>query len=88
MRMFTHWIDTPPCWIVRPVIVAQKVAWVRESVGEQFDALTLNILVTAVAITNNRRQAAGEMVRESGMPEIIEELQARREMYGFSHIVV
>ena len=28
------------------------------------------------------------MVRESGISEIIEELQARREMYGFSYIVV
>jgi alkanesulfonate monooxygenase SsuD/methylene tetrahydromethanopterin reductase-like flavin-dependent oxidoreductase (luciferase family) len=88
---------------------SQKVAWVREAAGERLDALTLNILVPAVAITEHRRQAAEEMLRRTGIPEsvmtveqalaspsllygtvdqIVEDLQVRRETYGFSYIVV
>ena len=88
---------------------AQKVTWVRQAAGVRFDALTLNILVPLVAVTDKRRQAAEEMLRKYNVPEnvlnveqvldspsaligtvdqIVEDLQARRERYGFSYIVV
>lgn len=88
---------------------AQKVAWVRQAAGVRFDTLTLNILVPLVAVTDKRRQAADQMLRQYNVPEnvlnveqvlespsaligtvdqIVEDLQARRERYGFSYIVV
>jgi probable F420-dependent oxidoreductase len=88
---------------------AQKVAWVREAAGDRFQALELNLLVPLVAITDNQRGTAEQLLRKWGIPaealnveqvlespsallgsvdQIIETLQARRERYGFSYIVV
>jgi probable F420-dependent oxidoreductase len=88
---------------------AQKVAWVREAAGDRFQALELNLLVPLIAVANNQRQAAEQLLRHWGIPaetfsveqvlespsallgsvdQIVETLQARRERYGFSYIVV
>src|SRR5689334_14735 len=37
---------------------AQKIAWVRQTAGERFDDLELNVLVAEVIITEDREQAA------------------------------
>jgi len=44
--------------------VAQKVEWVRQAAGEQFDALELNLLVSLVAVTEDRRQTAEHYIHE------------------------
>src|SRR6266545_718304 len=47
---------------------AQKLVWVHEAAGERFDALELNLLVPVVAITDNQRSAAEQMLRHWGIP--------------------
>ena len=82
--------------------VARKIDWVRAAAGERFDRLELNIGVTGVAITDDRRGAAQEFAARSGgdeeraldspfmligsVEQIVEDLQARRERYGVSYI--
>ena len=44
--------------------LAQKVEWIRQAAVERFDTLELNLLVSAVKITADRRQAAEELIRE------------------------
>lgn len=44
--------------------LARKVAWVRQAAGERFASLELNLLASAVVLTEDRRQAAEERVRE------------------------
>jgi probable F420-dependent oxidoreductase len=46
---------------------AQKVAWVREAAGEHFQALELNLLVPLIAMTNNQRQGAEQLLRHWGI---------------------
>lgn len=82
----------------------RKVGWVREAAGERWDDLELNVLVFAAAVTDDRAGMADllapmfsstpEEVLESPhviagtVEEIAETLQARRERWGFSYIVV
>lgn len=57
--------------------LAQKVEWVRQAAGERFAAVELNLLVAAVIITQDQRQAAEQYIREKGRPETtIEQLLA------------
>ncbi len=44
--------------------LARKVEWVRQVAGERFDALELNLLVSLVAVTDDRRQTAEHYIRE------------------------
>jgi probable F420-dependent oxidoreductase len=44
--------------------LAQKVEWVRQAAGERFEALELNLLVSLVAITDDRRRTAEHYIRE------------------------
>ena len=44
--------------------LAQKVEWVRQAAGARFDALELNLLVSLVAITDDRRKTAAHYIRE------------------------
>jgi len=46
--------------------IAQKVEWVRQAVGERFDALEFNFLMRTVIIAEDRQQAAEEYIRERG----------------------
>ena len=48
-----------------PESVAQKLAWVRQGAGERFDALELS-LVPSFILTDDRRQAAEQYIREHG----------------------
>lgn len=47
--------------------LTQKVAWVREAAGERYDALELNFLATYVGISDNRLQAAEQLIREKAV---------------------
>jgi alkanesulfonate monooxygenase SsuD/methylene tetrahydromethanopterin reductase-like flavin-dependent oxidoreductase (luciferase family) len=44
--------------------LARKIAWVRAAAGERFAAIELNLLVSAVIITDDRQRAAEERVAE------------------------
>lgn len=83
---------------------AQKIEWIREAAGERLKQLELSCKLFQVVITENRNQAAQKVGSRFGLSEaqalssvqllfgtvdhIVEELWARREMYGFSYIVV
>ncbi|HEY0757364.1 MAG TPA: TIGR03621 family F420-dependent LLM class oxidoreductase [Ktedonobacteraceae bacterium] len=47
--------------------MAQKVAWVRQAAGERFAAVELNILLSAVIITQDQQQAAEQYMRARGL---------------------
>jgi len=47
---------------------AEKIKWVQEAAGDRFDQLELNILVARVVITEDRRQAAEEVLANMTTP--------------------
>lgn len=83
---------------------AQKVAWVREAAGDRFDDLELSTAVFMVSVTDDRDTVAGNIGSAFGLDaeqalgmlqvligteqQMIDELRARRDRYGISHIVV
>jgi probable F420-dependent oxidoreductase len=82
---------------------ADKVQWVREAAGDRLKRLELGVPVFVAEITDNRLRAAEQMSPTYGLtPEgmlgsphflvgsidgIVEELERRREEYGFSYII-
>ncbi len=82
----------------------EKVGWVRESAGERFDDIELQVRAFFVIVTDDRRGMAETMAPALGLTaeqalnsplglvgtvdEITETLIERRERYGFSYIVV
>jgi probable F420-dependent oxidoreductase len=85
----------------------EKLQWIRDAAGDRFDRLELNILVGRVVFTEDRKQAAEEIVAGITAPgytaelllgspaalfgtvdEIVTEIQARRERWGFSYVTV
>ena len=84
--------------------VDQKVAWVREAAGDRFASLEINLLVQAVAVTDERAPAIEGLVKRfEATPEVVESspfvfvgsvdrisetLRERRERYGISYWVV
>jgi probable F420-dependent oxidoreductase len=83
---------------------ARKIAWIEEAAGERFAELELNMVVGDVVATDDRQAAAERLARQYGVTadeildsplvligtaeEMAEQLQERRERYGFSYIVV
>ena len=83
---------------------ARKAAWVREAAGSRFDALELNVYVYAVEATDDRQAAAQRLADAfdlstdeviasphaliGSVEGMVEELRARRERYGISHVTV
>jgi probable F420-dependent oxidoreductase len=84
--------------------VDDKVAWVREAAGDRFASLELNLLVQAVAVTDDRAAAIEPLMRRfettaevvesspfvfvGSVDRISETLRERRERYGISYWVV
>jgi probable F420-dependent oxidoreductase len=82
----------------------RKLAWVREAAGDRFDDLELNCLVLATLVTDDRDGTAAMMGNMFGLDaagalevphaligtidEIVETLQARRDRWGMSYVVV
>ena len=80
----------------------ERVGWVREAAGTRFPELELNLTSQAV-VTDDRAAVAARFAGRFGLPideapasplilvgsveQIGEDLQARREAYGFSYIV-
>lgn len=84
--------------------VTEQVGWIREAAGDRFDQLELNVLVFLVAVTPDRQAVAAAIGGRYGAPptevlaspyvlagtidEIVDDLQARRERFGISYIVI
>jgi probable F420-dependent oxidoreductase len=84
--------------------VDQKLAWVREAAGDRFDSIELNVRAFMVTVTDDRDGAVAgvaamlgvepSFIAESpfaliGTPaQIIDDLLARRERWGFSYVIV
>ena len=63
---------------ISPEATARKVAWVREAAGERFAAPELHMLAPFVAVTDEPRQAAAEMLQAWGIADgmSVDELMA------------
>lgn len=48
--------------------IARKVEWIRQAAGDRFASIELNLLVSDIVITENRRQAAEHYMRERARP--------------------
>jgi len=82
----------------------EKVAWIKEGAGERFPAIELSVTVFVANVTDDRISVAEAMAAglqsEPGeiletphfligtVEQIIEDLQARRERYGISYVIV
>lgn len=81
-----------------------KIGWIREGAGERFDDIELEIGIYFGAVTDRQTKTAEAMGRELGMnldtflafPHALvgsidymcEELERRRELYGFSYVSI
>ncbi|HIG25465.1 MAG TPA: TIGR03621 family F420-dependent LLM class oxidoreductase [Acidimicrobiia bacterium] len=89
---------------VSPERFDQKMAWVKEAAGDRYDDLEFSVLVFSTQVTDDRAAAVTGMAElfhfeEKQIEEtpalligstnqIIEQLQANRERWGFNYIVV
>jgi nucleoside phosphorylase len=80
------------------------LAWIREAAGDRFERLELQVLTFLVQVVPDRDEAIERLAgllavtaeQVAGSPialvgttdQIIETLRHRRELYGFSYIVV
>jgi len=103
-RVETHMNDTLDMTDAMSEALAQKVEWVRQSAGDHFFKLELNIVVLDVVVTPNRQLGAEQLATRYGVKsgqvltsphfligsvdQICQDIWARREQYGFSYIVV
>jgi probable F420-dependent oxidoreductase len=87
-----------------PEATAQKIDWIRAGAGDRFDDIELSVTVFMAAIVDNREEFAGMVAQGFGLSaeqglsiphfcvgtesQIIEDLQRRRDEYGFSYIVI
>ncbi|MDH3682817.1 MAG: TIGR03621 family F420-dependent LLM class oxidoreductase [Acidimicrobiia bacterium] len=82
----------------------EKLGWLRDAAGDRFDDLELQLLVITTTVTDDWASAAEEVGSQFGLTaeatidkpwllvgstgKIIETLQAHRERWGFSYIVL
>ena len=82
----------------------EKIGWIREAAGARFDDIELNVTVFAAIVTDDRATLAERLAPRfgttpAGLPEaphvllgsvdqIAEDLQRRRELFGFSYVVI
>jgi probable F420-dependent oxidoreductase len=82
---------------------AEKIGWIREAAGPRFDDIELNVTVFAAIVTDDRAGMAERIAPRFGVApaelpdtphvvlgnvdEIAEDLQRRREKFGFSYVV-
>ena len=81
---------------------AEKLAWIRDAAGPRFGEIELNVTVFFTVVTDDRNAMAERIAGGFGMPasdvlesphaligtvdQIVNDLQRRREEYGFSYI--
>jgi hypothetical protein len=89
---------------LRAETVDDRVAWVRKVAGERFDGIEMNVRAFFVSITNQRGAAFESIGRALqldpadiasspfaliGTPaQIAEDLEVRRQRWGFSYVIV
>jgi probable F420-dependent oxidoreductase len=82
----------------------EKVAWIKEGAGDRFAAIELSVTVFVANVSDDRDTVAGALAAglrsEPGeilqtphfligtVEQIIEDLQARRERFGISYVIV
>ncbi len=82
---------------------AEKLAWIRDAAGARFDQIEMNVTVFFTVVTDDRQSMAERIAGGFGMPaddvlhsphaligtvdQIVDDLQRRREEFGFSYIV-
>ena len=82
----------------------EKLGWIREAAGDRLESIELGFTVFFANVTDDRGSIASAIAPSMGleprdvleMPhfligtieQIEEDLQARRERYGFSHVIV
>jgi probable F420-dependent oxidoreductase len=82
----------------------EKVAWIKEGAGDRFAAIELSVTVFVANVTDDRDTVAGALAAGlrsepdeilqtphfliGTVEQIIEDLQARRERFGISYVVV
>ena len=81
----------------------EKIGWIREAAGERFDELELNVTIFVSVVTDDRHGMAERVAPGFGLSaddvlesphllvgtvdQIVDDLQRRREEYGFTYIV-
>ena len=76
---------------VKPEDIAQKIGWVREAAGKRFEQLEFGYTVFHITQANGKTDVSfppSLHVLNGGIDQIVEEILARREWYGFSYIQV
>jgi probable F420-dependent oxidoreductase len=84
-------------------LTAEKIDLIREVAGPRFDDIELSVTIFMAALHENREQLAEMVAGSFGQPpelvlesphflagteeQIVEQLQERRERFGFSHVV-
>jgi probable F420-dependent oxidoreductase len=82
----------------------EKLGWIRDAAGERMERIELSVTIFLANITDDRESVASVMAPGGGvetkdilaMPhfligtvdEVVEDLQARRERYGISYVIV
>ena len=82
----------------------EKVGWIREVAGDRLDSIELGFTVFFASVTSDRESIASAIAPSMGleardvleMPhfllgtieQIEDDLKARRERFGFSHVIV
>lgn len=82
----------------------KKIGWLREAAGERFDGLELNVLVFVVGVDRSFADVAAECEARFAIPagvvpgsphvlagsvdEMVDQIIARRELYGLSYLTV
>jgi probable F420-dependent oxidoreductase len=82
----------------------EKVAWIKEAAGDRFAAIELSVTVFVANVTEDRDTVAGALAAGlrsepseilqtphfliGTVEQIVEDLQARRERFGISYVVV
>jgi len=85
-------------------MTAQKVDWIRQAAGERFDDIELSTMVFVAAVTDDRQSMVDQLAGGFGITpeqalevphvlvgtveEMEQDLQSRRERYGFSYVVL
>ena len=103
-KLTTGEVDSSAARNGAPELTDEKVRWVKEAAGARYDDLELNMLVFAVVITDDRAGTAAMMAPLFDLDpdivedyplawigtedEIVESLQARRERWDVSYLVV
>jgi probable F420-dependent oxidoreductase len=82
----------------------EKLRWIREAAGERFGKIELGAWTLTASVTDDRDLVAQAFAPRSGLEpkdllevphfiigtvdQIVEDLEARRERFGFSHVIV